>query len=232
MTDFLRECNTGDLKIDHKTFTETWCARCHRQECDLAALAKTDPMAERNATWRERFFGTPLADLAVPKFAQIARLDFPNLLQKAMRLEIADRRQDWTVPEIPVLDGRVESATPGLTNHVDAAVRSLAGRGAILDEPEPDLQADGDEPEDEDEPVLDIPPPVRATPPSRPDGRNTPDPGEVMLGGSPAPAAQQRGRPTPETDPWAAPPKPAVTVIKTGAKIQFGTDGKAKVTDG
>lgn len=250
MVDFFRECNSGDLKIDPKTFTETWCVRCHRPDCDLAELARLDPMAERNATWRKRFFGAQQADLSVPKYAQVAQLDFPDLLRKAMKLEVSERRGDWTVPEIPVLDGRIERAPKDTTSHVDAAVRSLASRGVslILDEPEPDLTEPDDEddsgleddeedlePEDSDSdlPEPDIRVPIQPRPvQAPPSSRNTPDPGEVMIGGAPAPAAQQRGRPMAETDPWAPAPQPTVVIVKSGAKIQFGAGGKTKVVDG
>lgn len=248
MADFLRECNTGDLKIDPKTFQETWCARCRRPECDLAVYAKIDPMAQRNATWRQRFFGAPQADLTIPKFAQIAQLDFPNLLQKAMKLEISERRGDWSVPEIPVLDGRIVPAPLDTTSHVDAAVRKLSRRGDPFaldkpEEPESDELESG-EPEFEEpeppEPEPEIVPP-KVLPPRPPAGvvqqparRNTPDPGEVMIGGGPAPTPTptHRGAPSAESDPWAPPAKPAVTVVKSGAKIQFGVDGKGKVVDG
>ena len=232
MGDLLRECNSGDLKTDPKTFRDTWCARCSRQECDLARYAKNDPMAHRNATWRERFFGAPEADLTIPKFARIAKLDFPNLLQKAMKLEVSERRGDWSVPEIPVLDGRVVSAPDTTTRHVDEAVRRLGSASGcnplVEDEPEVEDPVEDDEPEDD--PLVENPAPrlpIKVEP--RPTGRNTPDPGEVLLGG---PAPVQRGRPVTETDPWTPPPKPVVTVVKAGAKIQFGTGGKGKVVDG
>lgn len=238
MGDLLHECNSGELKIDHKTFTETWCARCHRPECDLAVLAKTDPMAKRNATWRERFFGLPQADLSIPKFAQIAKTEFPSLLQKAMRLEISSRRgaNDWSIPQIPVLDGQVVLASPSTTSHVEDAVKRLVHRDVPdRDVPAPDNLVEPDpedeEPDLEEEPEAPLPP-VQAGPlPPRPTQRNTPDPGEVMLGGAPAPAPSGH-KPTQAANPWAPPPKPLVTVVKTGAKIQFGADGKGKVVDG
>lgn len=241
MGDLLHECNSGELKIDPKTFTETWCARCHRPGCDLAVLAKTDPMAKRNATWRERFFGLPQADLSIPKFAQIAKTEFPSLLQKAMRLEISSQRgpSDWSIPEIPVLDGQVVPASSSTTSHVDEAVKRLIHRDAPVPddpvEPSPEDEEE-EEPDLEEEPEVLHPQapqlPVRAAPPPpRPVQRNTPDPGEVMLGGAPAPAPSGH-KPTQAANPWAPPPKPLVTVVKTGAKIQFGADGKGKVVDG
>ncbi len=243
MPDFLRDCNSGELKIDNKTFTDTWCAKCRRPDCDLAALAKIDPMAQRNATWREKFFGATEADLSIPKFAQIARTDFPNLLQKAMKLEISARRGDWSVPEIPVLDGRIQAATKDTTAQVEAAARRLAGKGVppllalddVQDPEEPDEalpeppEDDEDEPPEDDEPEAPPPAPVpRKAPPPQPSGRNTLDPGEVMIGGGPAPATTPRGRPAPELDPWAAPPKPSVVIVSPGARVQFGKDDKAR----
>ena len=246
MGDFLRECNSGDLKVDPKSFRDTWCTRCSQKGCDLAGFAKSDPMAVRNATWRERFFNTPEADLTLPKFAQIARLDFPNLLQKAMKLEISERRGDWSVPEIPVLDGVIQPASRDMTGHVDDAVQKLAGKfnrvtqdpsPPVPDEPEED---EDDEPEEDDEDLEKEPEPapqplahIPKKVPPQPAGRNTSDPGEVMIGGGAAPAGlDQRGRPAPEKDPWAPPPKAAVTIVKAGAKIQFGAEGKGRVVDG
>lgn len=240
MSDFLRDCNSGALKTDPKTFRDTWCVRCSRPECDLAGFAKSDPMAIRNATWRERFFGTAKADLSIPKFARIASTDFPNLLQKAMKLEISERRGDWSVPEIPVLDGRVTPVPRDTTAHVDDAVQKLAGTtGRVWTPPEyPDETMAEDESEtvEEVEAVEESPPPSHQPAPRvvqpQPATRNTPDPGEVVVGGGQvAPAAQQRPRPPAENDPWAPPPKPKVTVVKSGAKIQFGSGGKATVVD-
>lgn len=238
MADLLRECNAGELQTDPKTFRDTWCVRCSRPECNLAGFAKSDPMAARNATWRERFFSTPGADLRLPKYAQIARLDFPNLLQKAMKLEVSERRGDWSVPEIPVLDGVIQRAPPDTTSQVDDARRKLlAGKGVLLDPQPPEAEEDEEDEEeviadDEEaeepapEPKVPLPPVGKVLP--QPVGRNTPDPGEVMLGGGPVPPSG-RPRPAPEADPWAPPPKPSVTIVKSGAKIQFGVGGQAKV---
>lgn len=237
MPDSLRDCNTGPLKIDNKTFTETWCAKCRRPDCDLAVLAKIDPMAQRNATWRGKFFEATEADLSIPKFALIARTDFPNLIQKAMKLEISARRGDWSVPEIPVLDGRVQAATLDTTAQVVEAARQLSGKGAVqaptnLDEV-PESEEDPEDPPEEDlqdEPVEPPPPAPRKAQPPQPSGRNTFDPGEVLIGGGPV--ATTRDRPVLELDPWAAPPKPSVVVVSPGARVQFGAKEPSKGTNG
>ena len=248
MVDLLRECNSGDLKTDSKTFQETWCARCSHGQCDLALFAKLDPMAVRNATWEDRYFRTPKADLTIPKFAEIAHRDFPNLLQKAMKLEISDRRGDWSVPEIPVLDGQIEVMPSQMTEHLDNAVHRLSKRDPLElskpppeafpeDPPEPDVYNLVDVGEEDPDPISEPPGPLEeapAIPPSRtplppPSGRNTFDPGEVMVGG--APSEGSRPTPEPEVDPWAPKSAPGVVIVKTGAKIQFGVGGKGKVVD-
>jgi hypothetical protein len=194
-------------------------------------------MAIRNATWQEKFFNTPEANLSIPKFAEIAHLDFPNLLQKAMKLEVSARRGDWSVPEIPVLDGVIQPASSITTGHVDDAVQKLTGKlGKVSLDSSPDepdeLDEDSyDEPDEPDEtPEVSVPFTRKVLP--QPSERNTVDPGEIMIGGAPAPAVDQRGRPGPENDPWAPPAKAAVTIVKSGVKIQFGAGGKVKVTDG
>jgi hypothetical protein len=164
-----------------------------------------------------------------------------------MKLEISERRGDWSVPEIPVLDGRSVLASHDLTQHVDAAVQRLSRQENPFEDEEPDLidsdpdliepeedeagYDDFEEPEDVDGvpdiPEPDIQIPLRAKPQTMmPAQRNIPDQGDVMIGGG---SSEHRPKPPPERDPWAPPPRPSVSVVKSGAKIQFGTDGKAKV---
>jgi len=230
MSDFLSECNSGDLRIDPKTFRETWCVRCSRPECDWAGFAKNDPMAIRNATWRERFFGDNAADLSVPEFARINALDFPNMLQKAMKLEISARRGDWSVPdiELPITDGRIVRASGDTATQVDEAVRRLRTspneQEQFLAEETPEPEVEDDPPPAESEPpqqqLFSPEPPKKAPPTSQPAAGNTPDRGEVMIGG--APAASSREPPRPEADPWAPPLKPKHRVVEVGATITLG----------
>ena len=134
MGDYLRDCNSGTFKIDDRTFHDTWCVRCSKKDCDLAGFIKNDPMAVRQATWREKFFNPVQADTRIPKFARIAEKDFPDLLRKAVKLEISERRGDWSVPEIPetvipnvpIMDGISRQADKDSADTVDQAVRKLA----------------------------------------------------------------------------------------------------------
>jgi hypothetical protein len=240
MSDFLSECNSGKLRTkDIQGFQQTWCVRCSRPECDLAQFALTDPMARRQATWRERYFGLPQADIHIPKFAQIAGLDFPDLLQKAVKLEISARRGDWSVPEINISDGLIVPASPASANQVEEAVRQLrrpVGNDPAWEEDgsveNGDLLPDENEPPEEEiedlqgfEAPSEEPGEPPVAPPSKkqivqPRGGNTPDQGEIMLGGGPAPSS--RPRPAAESDPWAPPPRSNVKVVEVGATITLG----------
>lgn len=262
MADYLRECNSGDIKTDAKTFMQTWCVRCSRKECSLAGFAKNDLLAIRNATWRERFFGEGReADTTIPKFAQIAGLDFPNMIQKAMKLEISERRGDWSVPdvptfidpqpkeveaEVPIEDGVLRQAEEERVASFDEAFRKLSERKSESEEQEPapedpEQNAPGDRPSEENEPPrapkkaepLDPPAPAPQHPKAqkavRPNRGNVPNKGEVMLGGAPAP--KNVTKPKPEADPWAPPPAAKHKIVKSGARIQFGSEGNIKKVD-
>jgi hypothetical protein len=253
MADLLAQCNSGKLRTNPKEFQEVWCVRCSQPGCDLAKFAQTDPMARRQATWREEFFGKPQADTRIPKFAQIAGLDFKDMLEKAVKLEVSTRRGDWSVPEINISDGRIIQAPEATARQVEEAVRQLhqatqpfptqeeplASEEFVAGEPDdPPVEEIEPPPLEPEQPreVVESTPPVEelpAAPPSQklivPRAGNTPDRGEVMLGGAPAPSA--RPRPQPEADPWAPPPKSTTKVVKKGATIVFGAGGQVKVID-
>ena len=54
------------------------------------------------------------ADPTLDKYAPIVRAsDFKDMLHRAAQLEIANRRNDWEVPEIAVNDGQIEINRPG-----------------------------------------------------------------------------------------------------------------------
>lgn len=244
MGDYLHECNNGKLRVDAVSFQETWCVRCSRQGCALAAFARTDPMAHRQATWRERYFGNNEADLNVPEYARIAAIDFPNLFRKAIKMEISRKRGDWSVPEISISDGRLVTASSETTDHVDEAVRQLRtgnseelpsaseeydatlGHDLHWEESDPPAQEIEEEPEDEGPiapPVQPDIPPSRAVIKARPRTANTPDRGDVMIGGDSAPS--ERAQPPVNSSPWAPPPKSKYKIVEAGATIVLGNKG-------
>ena len=227
MSDYLATCNSGKLRTDPKAFTALWCKRCQRKDCDLAEWAKLDPMARRQATWREHYFGMPQADTAIPKFAQIAGRDFKDLLHKAVKLEISAQRGDWSVPELEINDGKVVQAPEDTTRQVDEAVRQLTRPQDEPDESDDLPLEEPAPPPEEPAPDPDPDPPVRRPKPVFPvKGGNTPDVGEQMVGGASKPPPPKKAK-----DPWAPPPKPKHLIVKAGATITFGAGGLGKVSD-
>lgn len=100
MADFLEGCNDRGMKISE--FTEIFCNRCRNPECTRAGWAQ-DRFAARVSSQEERLFRPTQVDPRLPKYAQIVAKDFQDMLHKAMTLEIASRKGDWEIPQVPVL---------------------------------------------------------------------------------------------------------------------------------
>lgn len=102
MNDYLEVCVSdisGHGPKDYPAFKETFCKRCRNRDCQHAKWAD-DKFSARVNTQVDRFFNNPnRADQGAPQYAQIP--DFANMLREAIRLEAADRRGDWSVPEEP-----------------------------------------------------------------------------------------------------------------------------------
>lgn len=233
MTDLLSGCMADLQTNDHAAFTETFCVRCRQPACERAQWSG-DKFAARVSTQTDRLLRPERADPTSSRYQGIG--DFQDMLTEALRLEVADRRGDWNVPEIPVTDGRAETAPKLVTTTVDAAALRLnKARGGIADFDSPEL----------DDPVLEMPrnmilapeDDLFAAPDPTPQGKpatvaqpskvgaaqvqfgNTPSPTQgIMLGGP-----ESSTKPSHHSDPWAVPVSQA-TVVKPGATIKMGGD--------
>ena len=220
MDDFLEECLTdlaGPNNKDYRAFQETFCTRCRNPQCKHAKWA-ADQFGARVSTQVDRFFKPLLGDVKEPKYAML--VDFQDRLRQAMQLEIANKRGDWEVPEIPILDGRPELAGTKTTSAVDEAIRQLAGaKGNTAPSlPSPDDEAPIETPgPPQAREVLRPPVPQKTAPPAVPSKGNTPVPeGGILLGGP------SRKPPAPAVDPWAVPAHRDAPVVSPGATIRFG----------
>jgi len=228
MSDFLEGCN--DQHVPVTDFMDIFCKRCRNRDCIHAGWAE-DRFSVRIAGQEERFFNPERADPRLPKYAQILASEFQDMLHHAMALEISEKRGDWEIPEIPILDGNTNVGTLDQTQGVDAAVKVLAtARGHTspkLPEPSPPPAA----PTEQAKPT----PPVQAkpTPPAAPQTPqkmvsvvmtlprgNTSNPaGGVMVDGSPAPAPAPKQV---EADLWAIPAAKNEVKIPVGGKVVMG----------
>ena len=95
--DMWKECYAGDhaREMSPEAFKFQFCSRCGNSGCTNSASGQTH-WQRRMDTQEDILLNNPsFADPNDPKFRAIRELDFPDLLRKAMRLEIADQRGDW-----------------------------------------------------------------------------------------------------------------------------------------
>lgn len=246
--DLLHECNVHGIPKDE--FEATFCQRCRQTLCGKAAWG-TPLMEERVARQIKRLLHPVQVDPKLAKYASL--MDFKDMAHRAAQLEIADRRGDWEVPEIPVTDGVVEVHS---SETVDAAVDAMKATSRYIPKPhfavpmpdpdEPSL-ADIEYPElsplphdqhipEEMDPEdaslfsdLRKPKPKSFVPPT---GKNAPSTQGVMLDGSPAPPPKPLPpEPVEEADPWAPPPgavpvssKPKIRTVPVGATVKMGSE--------
>lgn len=229
MEDFRRKASLTTA-VSPSEFKELWCSKC-QQACVNARFG--DPFVNRIASQFDRLTRPNQADPHQPKYASIVAREWADMTREALKLEVADRRGDWEVPEIDITDGTPQVATRGGTSVVDQAVRNLAqaqGRKA----PElPEVPSDDEEfsrdaaallEEKKPEPVPPRPPAPqhsKKNPSFRPSQRGNAPAQEGMLDGSPIPNQE------PE-DPWAAPPSTTEVrrKVQPGAVIKFGAGGE------
>ena len=96
--DLWGECFDSQMGMPPKTFEHTFCRVCINPKC-VRSAGSGSSWTKRMSTQRERLFDPSLiADPNDPRFAHLQVVDFPSAVQEAMRLEISDRRNDWSVP--------------------------------------------------------------------------------------------------------------------------------------
>ena len=235
MADLLEGCisSIDPKRKDYRAFQETFCVRCRNTTCEHA-LGHKDKFALRTSQQVQRMLHADQANPKQPKYAHLE--DFEDRFRQAMQKEIVDKKGDWAVPEVPILDGCQQEAPSHTTSAVDRAVQSLAGtRGHEVVLPEPDRDSDefirgAREYMDDEEPPFDVrtedvaesaggevvePPGPPKPAPTVPRIGNTPVPrGGIIVGKGPTPSRVRL------PDSWT-PPKSPGTVVKPGGTYQF-----------
>lgn len=235
--DFLSECNVENLPAHQ--FMAVWCQKCRNSACRNANWGLSRWIARMN-TQEDRLLNNPnFAHADDPQYQHIREIDFPDLLNQAIRLEIAGKNNDWEVPSQEDVKVHLASINPinmtnGTMESVDDATKALA---RAKGNPEPNLpsiveKVTGDEGGVPTEPSLETSQPPQDTsqlpqytPPLTPDPgtparflTNTPCPPDgIMLGGATVPP------PSEVEDPWA-PPSIKDKKVNVGATIKLGTD--------
>jgi hypothetical protein len=183
------------------------------------------------ATQVERLLLNPqFADLSQPQYAQLRAIDFPDAVREALRIEVATKRGDWSLPDI-----EPEQAVKELLEAAEAAPPKPA-------QPEHRLAVQIDEEEAPEAETPSAPQTVVKVDNSKPHADTVPSPkpqqalpqrvntpfpiGGIMLDGSAPPTTSSKPvAPTPAVvvDPWAAPVKSTPdNLVPVGAKIRMG----------
>ena len=207
--DLFDECY--DRQVSPEDFKQVFCNRCRNPRCTHAGWAR-DLFGERVHTQVDRLFNTDQAEPDDPRFSHLQEIEFPSLLRQAVRLNLADQRGDWSIPEenvhlAPIAGKPASEESSAL---VEEAVKNL--------KPESDV-------EPENPPAESAPPPAESAPPEpalpkppvpvhfRSGSMNTEVPAEgVMLDGDEVPISTDT-----ESDPWA--PKKKEDILKPGATV-------------
>tara|TARA_B100000963_G_scaffold360940_2_gene393976 strand:+ start:2191 stop:3075 length:885 start_codon:yes stop_codon:yes gene_type:complete len=104
--DYWNECY--DRETPEREFRATFCNHCRNPECALAGWSK-DLFSQRVQAQEDLLF-KPKRGMTNKPLS-----DFGDLMRKAVRLEIADRRGDWSMPEDPPM-GFVRELGPNLAD--------------------------------------------------------------------------------------------------------------------
>ena len=245
--DLWNECYDRQVSTDE--FKQVFCDRCRNIRCVNAGWAH-DMFGKRVDSQMDRLFNAETAEPNDPRFQHLTEVDFPSLLNEAIRLNIADQRGDWSLPETPemkVVLSPIEGEPAGDESQqlVEEAVKNLTGtQGEQVEAsgseapkntsqswdkktqkslPETPKSLKPQHFQDEKNESSAPEPPANQTVSNRLKKiSNTAVPDEgLMIGGEPVPTKVQE--PKPESDPWA--PKKE-KILKPGATVSMGAKKK------
>lgn len=221
-------CRDPRLGVSDQEFESLFCHRCRNQECTRANWGR-DEFMRRVETQADRLLHPQQGDPA--RYKNL--VDFASMFQEAMRLEVSAARGDWTVPEIPITDGKSVKAASSIDEAVVQASRALRHprAGDQAEVPKEDQRLEPDELNDQVDDQADDEPPVQAIehepyepprvapplPRTAPAASNVPMQDGVMVGGAePPPKVEEKA------DPWSV---PTTRKVKAGAVIRMGGSG-------
>lgn len=95
--DMWNDCYAGDhaRNMSPESFRFQFCSRCGNSRCTNSASGQTR-WQRRIETQEDILLNNPqFADPNDPRYREVRELDFPDLLRKAMKLEISSQRGDW-----------------------------------------------------------------------------------------------------------------------------------------
>ena len=126
--DLFAGCNEAGkewFERDAHVFMHKHCRVCKNADC-IRAKGAVSPWQTRMAEQVDYLINEPhFSDMSSEDHRAIAEMGFESIRAKMERLEIAEQRQDWEIPEGPT-DGFDKVASPDTTDQFDDAVKALA----------------------------------------------------------------------------------------------------------
>lgn len=127
MPDEWDNCFDPAMGLNPEAFSHTFCRVCRNSACDRSS-GEGLKWLKRISTQADRLLNNPkFADPSDPRFADIRNIEFPSALREAMRIEINERRGDWSIPS--------ETELVGLTAEMAAPAPIIAAPLAVKPEP-------------------------------------------------------------------------------------------------
>lgn len=122
------------LKVDD--LRHRFCVICRQPKCGHAKFGDSEWL-QRMLTQEERLLNNPRkAPPNDPLWEMVSKMNFEDMMRQAIRMEIADRRGDWQVPDLSsdTLPSLVTSQTPPQPVQVDHRQETLSEKTSKSEE--------------------------------------------------------------------------------------------------
>lgn len=132
----LRDMQEKFKEFQVRDLRDTFCAVCRNSQCGFAKLS-ANPWEDRMSTQVERLLENPrYADPLDPQWSRFKEMDFPSLFRESIRLHLAEKRGDWSIPstrEVDLAMGTVPTTPAEKPNpEVEKAVEALRKQHTIV----------------------------------------------------------------------------------------------------
>ena len=142
MPDLLDSCLSDPyfekMPKEPEGFKKVVCAGCRNMKC-VNAKGDFTLFDKRMSTQEDRLLINPrFADTRDPRFRDIAKLDFPDMLHRAVVLEVTSRKNDWNVPteeEVAAVTAELSVESKPVPNHFIPPAEETPIKGAQAEAP-------------------------------------------------------------------------------------------------
>ena len=132
----LKDVQSKVAEFREQDLRQSFCVNCRNPECGYASPF-ANPWEERMATQVDRLLTNPrFADTLDPKWSYLKEMDFPDLFRKSVRLHLANKRGDWSLPTTAEVDAAMgvapDSSRTQQDDTVEKAVQALKSLHTVI----------------------------------------------------------------------------------------------------